>query len=108
MNLKLLEQLENAVIKAPLNFDFGGVNFKFTAHIKMLTTEQIDELTVTQRAEDKALVKELLVGWEDFVDQGETVAFSQDVLVQLLKYGGIAGRLAAECINAQYRVQEKN
>ena len=108
MKLKLLNTLQDAVIKAPLHFEFGGVTFKFTAHIKLLDTPQIDELTSNNTKTDQQIARELLVGWDGFIDEGQPVPFSSDVLEQLLVYGGIAGRITAECVNAQYRVQEKN
>ncbi|USE71526.1 hypothetical protein CTT31_20805 [Pseudoalteromonas maricaloris] len=107
MKLKKLEQLKNATILAPINFAFGGVDFKFDAKIKLVPEAEMTKL-VDGSKKDDAIVRELLTGWDNFVDDGTQVAFSNDVLNELLSYGAIAGRLSIECVNAQYRVQEKN
>ncbi|MBQ4840055.1 hypothetical protein [Pseudoalteromonas luteoviolacea] len=108
MKLKKLEQLKDATIHAPLHFEYGGVEFKFTAHIKLVPDTDIEKLTDPHSTTDKAIVGQLLVGWDDFVDDGNSIPFSKDVLDEMLGFGGITGRLSTECINAQYRVQEKN
>ncbi|MCG7549206.1 hypothetical protein [Pseudoalteromonas sp. Of7M-16] len=108
MKLKKLEQLKDATILAPVHFEYGGVEFKFTAHIKLVPEQDIETLTDPRNTTDKAIVEQLLVGWDDFVDEGKSIPFSKDVLQEMLGFGGISGRLSAECINAQYRVQEKN
>lgn len=108
MKLKLLNQLKNAVISAPLNFEFGGLTFKFTAKIKLLTHSEVTAVTERKGAEDTDIVRELLVGWDDFVDDGKDVLFDKNTLDELLVYGGLASRLSVECINAQYRITEKN
>ena len=107
MKLKCLSNL-NAIIESPINFEFGGVQFKFTAHIKLVEDDVITKLTSASGVTDPKIVRELLIGWDNFVDDGIDVKFSNDVLEQLLCYGAIAGKLSVECINAQYRVQEKN
>jgi len=108
MKLRCLNKLSNATIKAPLNFEFGGVTFKFTALIKVVDQDDLDELLNPASSTDVQTVRALLTGWEEFIDEGETVEFNAETLEEMLKYGGIAGRLSVECINAQYRVQEKN
>lgn len=107
MRLKKLEQLKDAVIEAPLKFEFGGVLFDFTAKVKLASKGEIAELTSGGKS-DFDIVKSLLVGWDKFEDEGQSVEFSQDVLNELAQYDGIIGRISVECINAQYRVQEKN
>lgn len=107
MKLKKLEQLKNAIILAPINFEFGGVEFKFDAKIKLVPEAEMTKL-VDGSKKDDAIVRELLIGWDNFVDDGQQVTFGGDVLDELLSYGAIAGRLSIECVNAQYRVQEKN
>ena len=107
MKLKKLESLKNAVIEAPLKFEFGGVLFDFTAKVKLVSKSEISELTSGSKS-DFDIVKSLLVGWDKFEDEGQTVAFSEDILNELAQYDGIIGRISVECINAQYRVQEKN
>ncbi|MEJ6473814.1 hypothetical protein [Pseudoalteromonas piscicida] len=107
MKLKKLEQLKNATILAPINFAFGGVDFKFDAKIKLVPEAEMSKL-VDGSKKDDAIVRELLIGWDNFVDDGQQVVFKRDVLDELLSYGAIAGRLSVECVNAQYRVQEKN
>lgn len=107
MKLSLLTQLKNAHIKQPIDFDFGGVRFAFTAHIKLVTQSELDALTANN-SHDADIVRTLLIDWDAFVDNKKDVPFSDAVLDELLAYGGIAGRLAVECVNAQYRVQEKN
>ncbi|MEK0158267.1 hypothetical protein WLQ65_03795 [Pseudoalteromonas piscicida] len=107
MKLKKLEQLKNATILAPINFAFGGVEFKFDAKIKLVPEAEMSKL-VDGSKKDDAIVRELLIGWDNFVDDGQQVTFGGDVLDELLSYGAIAGRLSVECVNAQYRVQEKN
>jgi len=108
MKLKCLKKLKNAVINAPLDFEFGGIAFKFNAEVKLVDEDEINALTTSTKATDKNTVKNLLVGWSGFVDEGEDVPFSTDTLNEMLSFGAIAGRLAVECINAQYRVTEKN
>ena len=103
MKLKCLAKVQKALISAPLNFEYGGVTFAFTAKIKL-----VDDATVTALTTDKQTVKDLLVGWDDFVDEGQDVPFSKEVLDEMLGFPGIAGRLSIECVNAQYRVTEKN
>ncbi|WP_141235641.1 hypothetical protein, partial [Pseudoalteromonas sp. NBT06-2] len=100
--------LHDAVIDAPLNFEFGGVAFKFNAQVKLVEESEINTLTSGAIASDKNTVKALLVGWSGFIDEGKDVPFSTDTLNEMLSFGAIAGRLAVECINAQYRVTEKN
>lgn len=107
MKLKKLEQLKNATILAPINFAFGGVDFKFDAKIKLVPEAEMSKL-VDGSKKDDAIVRELLIGWDNFVDDGQQVTFGGEVLDELLSYGAIAGRLSIECVNAQYRVQEKN
>jgi len=108
MKLKLLEELKNASAEAPLNFTFAGVLFKFTAKIKIVDEKTLDELTNKQNSNDKDIVRELLIGWDDYVDEGKQVPFATDTLEEMLTFPGLTARLSVECINAQYRVQEKN
>lgn len=108
MKLKLLSQLKNAVISAPLNFEFGGVVFKFTAKIKLVPESELKTLTEKQGANDGEIVRTLLVGWDDFFDDGKEVPFDKSTLEEMLAYNGITARLSVECINAQYRITEKN
>lgn len=108
MRLTCLTKLHDAVIDAPLNFEFGGVAFKFTAQVKLIEETALNLLTTGDKANDKLTVKALLVGWSGFIDEGKDVPFSTDTLNEMLSFGAIAGRLAVECINAQYRVTEKN
>jgi len=108
MKLKLLNDLKTAVVKAPLNFEFGGVLFKFTAHIKLVTESELKLLTEKQGANDGEIVRELLISLDGFVDDGKDVPFANDTLEELLAYSGITARLSVECINAQYRIHEKN
>jgi len=108
MKLKLLNDLKTALISAPLNFEFGGLTFKFTAKIKLLTHSEVAAITAREGAEDADIVRELLVGWDDFIDDGKDVPFDKSTLDELLVYGGLASRLSVECINAQYRITEKN
>ena len=108
MKLKLLNQLKSAVISAPLNFEFGGVIFKFTAKIKLVPESELKTLTEKQGANDGETVRELLVSWGDFIDDGKEVPFDKSTLEELLVYSGITARLSVECINAQYRITEKN
>jgi len=108
MKLKCLNKLTNAIIKAPLNFEFGGVRFKFTAHIKLIEQSEVDRISTEAGARDDKVVRELLVGWEGFSDEGKDVPFDAETLDEMLTYGAISGKLSVECINAQYRVQEKN
>ena len=107
MKLKLLEVLKNASAEAPLNFTFAGVLFKFTAKIKIVDEQTLDELTNKQNS-DKDIVRELLIGWDDYIDEGKQVPFANDTLEEMLAFPGLTARLSVECINAQYRVQEKN
>ena len=107
MKLKKLEQLKDAVIEAPLKFEFGGVLFDFTAKVKLVSKDKIAELTSGSKS-DIDIVKTLLVGWDKFEDEGQAVEFAQEVLNELAQYDGSIGRISVECINAQYRVQEKN
>ncbi|WP_199525381.1 hypothetical protein [Pseudoalteromonas sp. bablab_jr011] len=108
MKLKLLDELKNTSAEAPLNFTFAGVQFKFTAKIKIVDEQTLEELTSKQGANDKEIVRDLLIGWDEFVDEGKQVPFATDTLEEMLAYPGITARLSVECINAQYRVQEKN
>jgi len=108
MKLKLLNQLKSAVISAPLNFEFGGVIFKFTAKIKLVPESELKTLTENQGANDNKIVRALLVGWDDFFDDGKDVPFDKSTLEEMLAYSGITARLSVECINAQYRITEKN
>lgn len=108
MKLKLLNELKNAVIYAPLHFEFGGLTFKFTAHVKLVTEQALKTLTEKKGANDGKIVRELLTGWNDFFDDGKDVPFARDTLEELLAYSGITARLSVECINAQYRIHEKN
>jgi len=108
MKLKLLNELKNAVAEAPLNFNFGGVQFKFTAKIKVVDEKILDDLTSKQGANDKEIVRDLLIGWAGFVDDGKQVPFATETLEEMLVYPGLTARLSVECINTQYRVQEKN
>jgi len=68
MKLKLLEELKNATAEAPLNFTFGGVQFKFTAKIKIVDEKTLEELTGKQGANDKEIVRDLYE--EDIVEFG--------------------------------------
>lgn len=108
MKLKLLNALKNAVISAPLDFEFGGLPFKFTAKIKLVPESELKTLTETQGTSDGEIVRELLVGWDDFIDDGKDVPFDKSTLEELLIYSGLTARLSVECINAQYRITEKN
>ncbi|WP_063706164.1 hypothetical protein [Pseudoalteromonas gelatinilytica] len=108
MKLRLLEELKNTSAEAPLNFTFAGVQFKFTAKIKIVDEQTLEELTGKQSANDKEIVRDLLIGWDEFVDEGKQVPFATDTLEEMLAYPGLTARLSVECINAQYRVQEKN
>ena len=108
MKLKCLAKVSQALIKSPLNFEFGGVLFKFTAHIKIVDQDEIDKITSSKNASDATTARGLLVGREGFSDDGKDVAFDSETLDEMLRFGGIAGKLSVECINAQYRVQEKN
>lgn len=108
MKLKLLTELKTALISAPLNFEFGGVIFKFTAKIKLVSESELKTLTEKQGANDGEIVRSLLVGWDDFFDDGKDVPFDKSTLEELLVYSGITARLSVECINAQYRITEKN
>lgn len=108
MKLKLLEELKNTSAEAPLNFTFGGVKFKFTAKIKIVDEKTLEELTGKQGANDKEIVRDLLIGWDEFVDEGKQVPFATDTLEEMLNYPGLTARLSVECINTQYRIQEKN
>lgn len=108
MKLKLLHELNKAAIKAPLNFEFGGVVFKFTAYIRLVPESELKKLTEKQGASDGEIVRELLVSWGDFIDDGKEVPFDKSTLEELLVYSGITARLSVECINAQYRITEKN
>lgn len=107
MKLKFLEKLENYQIKKPIEFTYHGTLIKFTGHIRLVKTDELQQLTSTG-ASDAQTVRELLLGWEGFQDDGQDVPFSADTLNELLEYGGIAGRLAVEVVNAQYEVREKN
>ncbi|MCF2855916.1 hypothetical protein L1286_00405 [Pseudoalteromonas sp. SMS1] len=108
MKLKKLSKLKDATIHAPIHFEYGGVEFKFNAHIKLVPENDIEKLTDPKNTTDKNIVEQLLIGWDGFIDEGKDITFSKDVLDEMLCFGGITGRLSAECINAQYRVQEKN
>ena len=108
MKIRLLEELKNTSAEAPLNFTFAGVQFKFTAKIKIVDEQTLEELTGKQSANDKEIVRDLLIGWDEFVDEGKQVPFATDTLEEMLAYPGLTARLSVECINAQYRVQEKN
>lgn len=108
MKLKLLNDLKSAVISAPLNFEFGGVMFKFNAKIKLVPESELKTLTEKQGASDSEIVRELLVGWDDFIDDGKEVLFDKSTLEEMLAYSGLTARLSVECINAQYRITEKN
>jgi hypothetical protein len=107
MKLKFLEKLENYQIKKPIEFNYHGTLIKFTGHIRLVKTDELQQLTITG-ASDAQTVRELLLGWEGFQDDGQDVPFSSETLNELLEYGGIAGRLAIEVVNAQYEVREKN
>lgn len=108
MKLRCLKTLSNATINTPINFTFGGVTFEFTAHIKLIDLDALNKLTTGPNANDEQIVRTLLTGWSGFVDEGETVDFDLDTLDEMLKFGGISGKLSVECVQAQYRVQEKN
>ncbi|MEM5546998.1 hypothetical protein [Pseudoalteromonas fuliginea] len=108
MKLKLLNDLKKAVINAPLNFEFGGLLFKFTAQIKLVPESELKILTEKQGANDGDIVRELLVSWDDFIDDGKDVPFDKSTLEELLVYSGLTARLSVECVNAQYRINEKN
>ena len=84
------------------------MTFKFTAHIKLVDDDEITSITSGQDATDQHIVRALLIGWDNFVDDGVEVAFSPETLNEMIRFGGISGKLSVECINAQYRVQEKN
>lgn len=105
MSLKCLQKLKDAVIERPISFEFGGVHFKFTAQIKVVEQTEIEKLT---KKLDADVVRGLMVGWKGFVDDGKDVPFNSETLDEMLQYGGIAGRLSVEFVNAQYQVQEKN
>lgn len=108
MKLKLLNNIKNATVEAPLNFSFGGVQFKFTAKIKLVDEEKLNELTMKRGTDDKDIVRDLLIGWDDFIDEGNDVPFDKETLEEMLRYPGLSSRLSVECIQAQYRIQEKN
>ncbi len=107
MKLKFLEKLENYQIKKPIEFTYHGTLIKFTGHIHLVKLDELQKLT-SAGTSDAQTVRELLIGWENFSDDGQDVPFSPDTLNELLEYGGIAGRLAVEVVNAQYEVREKN
>ncbi|MBS3796673.1 MULTISPECIES: hypothetical protein [unclassified Pseudoalteromonas] len=107
MKLKLLDRLKKATIAAPVNFTFAGETIAMTLHVRVKTNEELEKIT-SGAQQDKEIVKELLAGWEDFQDEGKDVPFSDEVLEQLLSVPAVTGRLSVECINANYRVQEKN
>ncbi|AZZ98252.1 hypothetical protein [Pseudoalteromonas sp. R3] len=107
MKLKLLEQLKNAQIDMPLDFEFGGLAFKFTAQIKLITQSEIDEIT-SGNLSDADVVRKLLVGWTGFTYEGEDAPYSEGAKEEMLAYGALAARLSSASIQAQYAVQEKN
>ena len=74
----------------------------------MVSESELQTLTEKQGANDGEIVRSLLVGWDDFIDDGKDVPFDKSTLEEMLAYSGITARLSVECINAQYRITEKN
>lgn len=113
MKLKFLEKLDGLVIERPVDFSYHGVRVQFTALIDLVPTDKIAEITSGQGSSDAGTVRKLLTGWKHMKDptaendKATDVEFSPDTLDELLRYGGIAARLAIECVNAQYEVREK-
>ncbi|ALU41939.1 hypothetical protein [Pseudoalteromonas rubra] len=107
MKLKKLANLKNVRIEMPIDFELGGVAFKFTALVKLVTQADIDDIN-KNKTSDPEIVSQLLVGWTGFTDEGEDVPYSQGVKAEMLAFPGIANRLATACLQAQYAVQEKN
>lgn len=105
MKLRCLQALKDAVINAPVDFEYGGVRFALTLHVRLLDEQDV---TAQSTGSDKDAAKHLIVGWDDFIDNDNAVPFSQETLDEMLVYPAIAHRLATECFQAQYRVQEKN
>ncbi|SFD55205.1 hypothetical protein [Pseudoalteromonas denitrificans] len=108
MKLTCLKKLSSALIDCPVKFEFGGVLFDFTAQVKLVDEVTLTAMTTGEKVSDKKTVKDLLVGWSGFNDEGKNVPFDKETLDEMLVYGAISGRLAVECVNAQYRVIEKN
>jgi hypothetical protein len=77
----------------------------FTAIFRRLGLSEIEAITNSADANDRALAKAVLVGWENVSDEaGEIVTFTPDHVEQLLDVTGVASavvRAFMDSINGQ-------
>lgn len=84
----------------------------FTAVFKRITQTQVEAFTadlIAAKITDKDIVKQVLIGWQNIVDDnGNQVPFSETLRDQILDGAGIATQIGAIFLDSFRTGREKN
>lgn len=64
----------------------------------MVDEEKLNELIMKCGIDDKDIVCDLFIGWDDFIDEGNDVLFDKEIFEEMFCYFGLSFWLSVECI----------